>query len=290
MFPIMSSRIVYRAIWKWNENGGMRMGAALAYYALFSIAPLLLIAVHIAGAVFGEDAAKGKVRDQLQTVMGNEVAVEVQKFVETADQTSKSTFWTPQISVLLLLIGALGAFLHVRGALSAIWKLEPPGGNTWLGMIWDYVLSLIMVFFTATMLLISLACGLVAPIVQKTMQDNMIDTENYWQWVEMSASFVFLALLFAVAYRTLSGGRISWGYVWYGALIAAILFTIGKTLLSYYIVFTGTASMYGAAGSVVVFLMWVYYSSQILFFGAELIQARRTRHEWLNGSAPQLPG
>jgi membrane protein len=289
MFPITSIRIVYRAITKWSENGGMRMGAALAYYALFSIAPLLLIAVHIAGAVFGEDAAKGKVFDQLRTVMGKEVAGEVQKFVATADQTSQNTFWTPLVSVLFLLIGALGAFLHVRGALCTIWKLAPPAGNTWLGMLWDYALSLIMVFSTATMVLISLACGLVVPIVQKTMQDNMIDTESYWHWVEMSASFIFLTLLFAVSYRTLSGGRISWGYVWYGAGIAAILFTIGKTLLSYYIVYTGAASMYGAAGSVVVFLMWVYYSSQILFFGAELIQARRTRYEWLDSEKNEKP-
>ncbi len=282
MFPITSIRIVYRAICKWSENGGMRMGAALAYYALFSIAPLLLIAVHIAGAVFGEEAAKGKVHEQLHTVMGQEVAAEVEKFVETAGQPT-DTFWTPAMSFLFLFIGALGAFLHVRGALCTIWKLEPPGGNSWLGMAWDYALSLIMVFGTATMLLISLACGLVVPMVQKTMQDNIIDTESYWHWVEISASFVFLTMLFAVSYRTLSGGRISWGYVWYGAVIAAILFTIGKTLLSYYIVYTGAASMYGAAGSVVVFLMWVYYSSQILFFGAELIQARRTRHEWLDG-------
>lgn len=282
MFPITSLRIVYRATQKWSANGGTRMGAALAYYALFSIAPLLLIAVHISGSVFGEDAAKGKVRDQLDTMMGKEVALEVEKFVETASQP-KDTFWTPTISILFLMVGALGAFLHVRGALCTIWKLEPPSGNSWLGMGWDYVLSLVMVFSTATMLLVTLACGLVVPIVQKTMRENSIDTQNYWHWFEISGSFVFLTLLFAASYRILSGGRIPWGYVWYGSFIAAVMFTIGKALLSYYILYTDPASMYGAAGSVVVFLMWVYYSSQILFFGAELIQARRTRHEWLYG-------
>jgi membrane protein len=285
MFLITSLRIVWRAAYKWGENGGMRMGAALAYYAVFSIGPMLLIAVHTSGAIFGEDAAKGKVHQQLETMMGKEVAIEVEKFFEVAGQQT-DTFWTPTISVLFLLAGALGAFLHVRGALCAIWKLEPPRGNSMLGVLWDYFLAIVMVFITATMLLISFACGLVVPIVQKMMEENLVDTKNYWHWVEMGASFVFLTLLFAVSYRTLSGGRISWGYVCYGAVIAAILFTIGKTFLSYYIVYTGTASMYGAAGSVVVFLMWVYYSSQILFFGAELIQARRTRREWLNREKP----
>jgi membrane protein len=185
-----------------------------------------------------------------------------------------------------LLVAALGAFLHVRNALCAIWKLEPPHGNTWLGIVLDYVLAIVMVFLVATLLLMSLAFSVAIPIIRRAMDDNIMNTDPYWEWVEWLGSFVFLALLFAVCYRTLSGGRIPWGYVVYGAVIASILFTIGKSLLSYYIVYTGMASMYGAAGSVVVFMIWVYYSSQILFFGAELIQARRTRHEWMDGEKP----
>ncbi|MSQ95851.1 MAG: YihY/virulence factor BrkB family protein [Gemmataceae bacterium] len=282
MFLIPSIRIVYRACQKWSENGGTRLGAALAYYSLFSVAPLLLIAVHISGTIFGPDAAKGKVHDQLDSIMGTVVAKEFERFAAEAGQP-QDTFWTPTVSVLFLMGAALGAFLHVRGALCTIWKLEPPKGNSWLGMLWDYVLSLMMVFITVTMLLILLGCGLIVPFLHKMMRETIIDDDNYWRWVEIGGSFVFLTLLFAASYRTLSGGRISWGYVWYGSVIAAVLFTLGKTLLSHYIVYTGTASMYGAAGSVVVFLMWVYYSSQILFFGAELIQARRTRFEWLYG-------
>src|SRR5262249_16244754 len=102
--------------------------------------------------------------------------------------------------------------------------------------------------------------------------------------------FGFLTILFAIAYRTLSGGRIPWGYVWYGSIIAAVLFTLGKTLLGYYIEYSNPASMYGAAGSIVAFLIWVYYSSQGLFFGGELIQARRTRYDWLYGQKPEAQG
>jgi membrane protein len=282
MFPITSIRIVYRACEKWSENGGTRLGAALAYYALFSIAPLLLIAVHIAGAIFGEDAAKGEVQKHLNAVMGKDVAVNVEEMVKHAAEP-KDTNWTPTVSMLILLGAALGAFLHVRGALCMIWKLEPPRGNGWLGMLWDYVLSLVMVFITATMLLVSMAFALVIPVVQKTMQEKLLSEEYYWRWIEIAGSFFFLTILFAASYRTLSGRRIPWGYVWYGSFIAAILFTLGKVLLGYYILYSNPASVYGAAGSAVVFLIWVYYSSQVLFFGAELIQARRTRYEWLYG-------
>jgi membrane protein len=284
MFPMTSLRIVYRAVSKWIENGGPRQGAALAYYAVFSAAPLMLIAVQTTGAVFGEDAAKGKVHSQLETLMGTEVATQVENFIYTANV--ESTSWTPTISVAFLVVAALGAFLHVRNALCAIWKLEPPHGNTWLGVVLDYGLALVMVFLTATLLLISLAASLVVPIVQKMMQNEYIATENYWHWIEMGGSFIFLTFLFASLYRILSGGRISWAYVWYGSFIAAVLFTIGKTLLSHYLVYTDTATIYGAAGSVMVFLTWMYYSSQILFFGAELIEARRTRLEWMR-SAPE---
>jgi membrane protein len=282
MFPLTSIRIVYRACEKWSENGGTRLGAALAYYALFSIAPLLLIAVHIAGAIFGEDAARGEVRKHLNAMMGEEVAVNVEGMVKHAAEP-QDTNWTPTVSMLVLLGAALGAFLHVRGALCMIWKLDPPRGSGWLGMLLDYVLSLVMVFITAIMLLVSMTVGLVIPFVQKTMQEKLLVEEQYWHWIEIAGSFSFLVILFAASYRTLSWGRIPWGYVWYGSFIAAILFTLGKILLGYYILYSNPASVYGAAGSAVVFLIWVYYSSQVLFFGAELIQARRTRHEWMDG-------
>jgi len=241
-----------------------------------------LIAVHIAGAIFGEDAARGEVRKHLNAIMGEEVAVNVEEMVKHAAEP-QDTSWTPTVSMLFLLGAALGAFLHVRGALCMIWKLEPPRGNGWIGMLWDYVLSLVMVFITATMLLVSMVFGLVIPVVQKTMQDKLLSEEYYWHWIEVAGSFFFLTILFAASYRTLSGGRIPWGYVWYGSFIAAILFTLGKILLGYYILYSNPGSVYGAAGSAVVFLIWLYYSSQVLFFGAELIQARRTRYEWLYG-------
>ncbi|MBI3823674.1 MAG: YihY/virulence factor BrkB family protein [Planctomycetes bacterium] len=288
MFLTTSLHIIYRAGQKWSENGGMRLGAALSYYALFSVGPLILIAVHVCGAIFGEDAAKGEVRKTLRTMMGADAAKEVESMVKTAGEPH-DTMWTPTVSVSFLVVAALGAFLHVRSSLRTIWKLDSPEDNSWLAMLWDYALSLVMVLVTATMLVVSLAVGFVASMARKTVEEHRIADDYYWHWVEIGTSFFILTLLFAASYRILSGGRIPWGYVAYGSTIAAVLFMLGKSLLSYYIVYSGTASMYGAAGSLVVFLVWVYYSSQILFFGAELIQARRTRHEWLFGEKP-APG
>jgi membrane protein len=286
MFLNTSFRIVYRACEKWSENGGTRLGAALAYYALFSIAPLLLISIHISGALFGEEAAGGEMRKRLSAIMPEDVAVNVESMVKQASQ-SQDTNWTPTVSLLFLLVAALGAFLHARSSLCTIWKLEPPHGNTWLGLLWDYALSLILVLIIALMLLVSVAFGLCIPVMQKMTQTPFLQDVRFWHWIEVAASFLFLTILFAVTYRTLSGARIAWGYTWYGSIITAVLFTLGKSLLGYYIEYSSPESMYGAAGSVVVFLIWVYYSSQVLFFGAELIQARRTRNEWMS---PQAPG
>jgi membrane protein len=205
----------------------------------------------------------------------------VQVFVQSANEQQQTAFWTPILSAIFLVFGALGAFLHVRASLCTIWKIEPPHGNSWLGMLLDYTLAVAMVFVIATLLLISLVASLVTPVLQRLMAESPVPIDATWHWIAMGASFLFITLLFAVSYRVLSGGRIAWGYVCYGALVAAFLFTIGKIVVGYYILYSGVASMYGAGGSIVVFLMWVYYSSQTLFFGAELIQARRTRHEWL---------
>ncbi len=281
MFFITSFRIVYRACVKWSENGGARLGAALAYYTIFSVPPLMLIAIHTSGAIFGEDAAEQRVHKSVEQITGPTVAKFVEKLVETAAQPTE-TAWTPTLSIAILVVTALGAFLHMRNSLCMIWKLEPPHDNSWLGMLWDYTLAVIMVFVFAILIMCTLAASLAVPVLLRFMQEAEVPEEVGLQWIEMGMSFVFLTVLFATVYRILSGGRVGWGYVIYGSLIAAVLFTLGKLVLSYYIVYSGTESMYGAAGSIVVFMMWVYYSSQILFFGAELIQARRTRHEWMN--------
>ncbi len=279
-----SVRILIRAARQWSDNGDMRMGAALAYYALFSVAPLLVIAVNIAGLVYGPEAAQGEVKRQLSTYVDADTAGTIQNLVKNAGESqSSATAWAHAISLGVLVFGALGAFLHLRTSLCLIWRLEPPKGSTIVATVLDYGLALLMVFVTGILLLASVAASLTLSFVRAYMDERLPVGSFLWEWVEFAVSVAFLTLLFSAIYRVLSGRRIAWGYAGYGATVAALLFTVGKYLFSFYVVYAGPASAYGAAGSLVIFLVWVYYSSQTLFFGAELIQARRTRHEWLDG-------
>jgi membrane protein len=181
------------------------------------------------------------------------------------------------VGLIVLFIGALGMFLNVRSSLTTIWKLEPPRGNTYLGILLDYLLAMAMVPVIGMLLLATIATSTVVEYVEAHVRDTAVP----WRWVERASSVALLTLLFASLYRVLSGNRIRLGYILYGSIIASVLFTVGKVLLAYYLFYFSPGSAYGAAGSVMVFLLWVYYSSHTLFFGAELIQARRTRHDWL---------
>jgi membrane protein len=280
--PLVTSfRILVRAGQQWSANQDSRLGAALAYYALFSIAPLLVIAIHIAGVFFGEDAARGQVVSYLSTFIDADSARFVQSLVENAADNAQSGVWASLVSVGVLLIGALSVFLQVRGALCGIWRLQPPHGNTILAMLIDYALALVMVMVTSILLLLSLAISVIMPLLQEWMKSQLPDKSFPWRYGDVATAVLCLTLLFTAIFRILSGQRIEWKYALYGAIITALLFSIGTFALGLYLAYTHTVSAYGAAGSLVVFLIWVYYSAQILFFGAELIQARRTRHEWM---------
>jgi membrane protein len=276
-----SVRILIRAGQQWSANGDSRLGAALAYYALFSIAPMLVIAINIAGAVYGAETAQGAVQRYLKEYIHPESAGAIENLMDSA-RDSGGSIWTRILSIAVLVYGALGAFVHLRASLCLIWKLEPPHLNTVLATLLDYGLALVMVVITGVLLLGTVAARLAVSFLQTYLEQHFPEETFPWDWLEFAVSVGFLALLFGAIYRVLSGRRISWAYVGYGAVIAALLFTVGKLLLSLYLVYANVGSTYGAGGALVVFLVWVYYSSQTLFFGAELIQARRTRHEWLS--------
>ena len=283
-----SFRILKRAIEQFGKDHAGQMGAALAYYTLFSIAPLLILAIRMAGYVYGEENARAQVYTHLREVMTKDSADAVQKMIDQVHQAQAGS-WAPELGLGLLFLGALGIFLHIRHTLCIIWKLEPPRGNSILGLLLNYLLAILMILITGLLLLASLAVSTVLPVLIDKVNELFPGTGIPWQLVEFGISIFFLTLVFATVYSVLSGRRIGWRYVGFGSLIAAFLFTIGKTLLGLYLVYSTTASMYGAAASVVAFLIWVFYSSQILFFGAELIQARRSRREWLNPLPAKKP-
>jgi membrane protein len=256
----------------------IQMGAALAYYALFSTTPLLILAVMMSGVIFGEQAARDRVRKHLTEIVGPETAREVSNLMETAAKPVGGTL-AAALGGAALVLGALGVFLHFRRCLGVIWRLDSPGRKGATETLLSYLLAIVMVLCVGILLFLSPAASAALPLLVDFLGKDFPVGPRFWKWLDVGVSFALLTLFFAFVYRVMSGHQILWRHVLYGSVISALLFTAGKTLIGLYLAYTSTASAYGAAGSLVVFLVWLYYSAQIVFFGAELVQARRTRRD-----------
>jgi membrane protein len=260
---------------QWSSDHASEMGAALAYYSVFSIAPLLVIVIAIAGLVFGGDAARGAVEAELSSTMNAQAAHYVQEVLRELNRPRVGILSTV-VGCVTLLFGALGVFLQLRSALCRIWRLSPSSSATWLAMLIDYLLALSMVLCCVLLMLVLLTANAVLIYLGRTSIHWLPGGQGPWQGVEFLISFAIMTLLFAALFWVLSGRRIRWRWIWYGAGVTALLFTVGKSIIGFYLgLVAGSGSAYGAAGSLVVFLIWIYYSAQIVFFGAELVQVRR---------------
>jgi membrane protein len=249
------------------------MGAALSYYAVFSIAPLLVIVIAVAGLVFGADAARGAIVGQLQGLLGYQAAQTIQEVLSNVSEPKKSA-WATVIGIVLVLVGATTVFAELQDDLDRIWKVpqraRPQGA--W-SVVRARMLSFGMVLAIGFLLLVSLVASAAISAVGAWGGGVFADWEALAHVVEMVVSFALLTALFAVMYRYLPDVRITWHDVGVGAIATALLFTLGKLLIGLYIGRSSTASTFGAAGSLVVLLLWVYYSSQIFLFGAEFTAA-----------------
>lgn len=270
-----------RAIWgllrttisQWRRDQTSLMAAALAYYTVFSLAPLLIIVIAIAGAVFGEQAAKGELVMQIQRVIGKDAAEFLHTAIENASQfNSHRGLLATFINIGVLLFGATVVFTQLQNSLNKIWEVKPKPGN-WIKLfLRKRLLSFSMVLVIAFLLLVSLVISTLLVILGDYLQ-NLIPGFTYlWQALNFLISFGIITLLFAMIFKILPDAKIAWKDVWVGAAITAVLFEIGKFLLGFYLGKTGLGSIYGAAGSLVIILTWVFYSAQILFLGAEFTQ------------------
>lgn len=255
----------------WSDDHAPRLGAALAYYTVFSIAPLLLIVVAIAGLVFGRDAAQEQIFGQLSGLVGEGGAEAIQGMLKAADKPHTGIISTV-IGIATLLFGATGVFIQLQDALNTIWEVKPkPGRGVW-GFIRSRILSLAMVFGIGFLLLVSLVVSAGLAAAGKFLSDTMPGGEAVWHVVNFVVSFAVIALLFTMMFKYLPDVKIAWRDVWLGGVLTALLFTLGKYALGMYLGRASVSSAYGAAGSLIVVLLWVYYSAQILFFGAEFTQ------------------
>lgn len=261
-----------------------RLGAALAYYTIFSMAPLLLIAIAITGLVFGKEAAQGQIFGQLRGVLGPQSAEMVQSMVANAAKPKTGTIATI-LGVFTLILGASGVFGQLKDALNTIWDVEPKKNAGILGMLKDRFLSAAMVFGIGFLLLVSLILDSVIAAFGKYAGQHLPGGEAIWQVLEQVISLGVVTVLFAALFRFLPDLKIRWHDVWFGAGLTSVLFVIGKFALGIYFGKSAVGSSYGAAGSLVLVLLWVYYSAQILLFGAEFTQVYARTHGSLAAAA-----
>ncbi len=266
----------------WSNHKDARLGAALAYYSVFSIAPLLLIAIAIAGFFFGVDAVRGEVSGQIRGMLGEEGAKGVEAMLAGASKPTEGILATI-FGIGMLIFAAVGVVVQLKDALNTVWEVEPPKIGGVLHFIRSYLISLAGVLSVGFLLLVSLLMTAALSAAGKYL--NAYLPEGVMHVVGFLISFGFIALLFAMMFKWLPDAPVKWRDVWLAAALTAALFEIGKFAIGFYIGKQGLESTYGAAASLVVLLIWIYYSSQIVLMGAELSHVYAKRRGSLRGSA-----
>lgn len=270
-------KLLQEAFQEWQEDKVSRLAAALAYYTVFSITPLLIIAIAIAGAVFGREAAEGEIMGQLQDLVGEQGAQAIAVALQNASQPSAIGI-ASLLSIAFLLLGASGVFAELQDSLNTVWNVKPKPGQGFWQFIRKRLLSFAMVLSIGFLLLVSLIISAALSALSRFEVNILPGFEYLWEILNFFISFGTITLLFALMYKYVPDAKIAWKDVWIGAIITALLFTIGKSILGIYLGRGSLGSAYGAAGSLVVFLAWVFYSAQILFFGAEVTQVYARRY------------
>jgi membrane protein len=278
-----------RSVTKWLDDDAPSRAAALSYYTVFSLAPLLVIAVAVAGFVFGKQAVSGELHRQLDGLVGAQSAQAIQDMMVSASRPGAGLL-ASVVGVVVLLLGATGAFVELQDALNAMWKVERKKTSGILAFLRARLLSFAMVGVIAFLLLASLAVSTVLSALGHFADDRLPGGELLAQGVNLVVSVGVITLLFASIYKVLPDKSITWGDVWLGSFVTSILFTVGKLLIGLYLGKGSVASSYGAAGSFAMLLIWIYYSSMILFLGAAFTrihgEARAGGPQEASGTAP----
>lgn len=262
----------------WNDKDPFRQSAVIAYYAIFSIPGLLVLIISITGYFFGRDAVNENILNQISSTMGADIAESIEEML-VKSSTAKSSVLGSVVSIGVLLIGATGVFVELQKSLNDIWHVKPVKQNgIWLivkARLFSFGLIVAIAFLLLVSLVISTGLTALSGLIERYTSDFMMVIFNVLNFL---FSLAVISLLFALMYKILPDAKIEWKHVWVGSLITGLLFTIGKTALAFYFGTANPASVYGAAGSVILILLWVSYSSMIVFFGAEFTAAYARRY------------
>jgi len=260
-------KILKQSFWAWTNENALEWGAALAYYTVFSIAPLLIIALMIVGLFYKGDSL-AYVHAQIASLVGRNAADTLTSAVRSI-RASGHGATAGVVGAVMLAVGASTVFAQLQAVLNRIWGVQPKPGRFWHDLIKQRLVSFAMVVGVGFVMLVSLVLSAVLTMITDYFSYLLPGADVFWHSLDAVLSFSVIALLFAAIFKVVPDVHVGWRDVWLGGLVSAALFVIGKTTLAFYLARSGIESAYGAAGSLLVLLAWVYYSSQILFFGAE---------------------
>jgi membrane protein len=260
------------------EDNGVKLSAALSYYTIFSLPPLLLIIISISGIFFGADAVKGEIFGQINLLVGNEAAIQIQNTIKNVTLSNSNVFATT-LGIIILFVGASGVFAEIQDSINYIWGIKAKPKRGFIKYIFNRLMSFSMIGSVGFLMLVGLIVNSLIDILNKRLAIIFHhDTVIFFYIINLVIVFVTITLLFSIIFKTLPDGKIAIRDCVIGASFTAFLFMIGKFLIGFYLGSYNIASIYGAAGSVIVILVWVYYSAIILYFGAEFTKVYALTH------------
>jgi membrane protein len=272
LFPLLRAAASH-----WVDDGAMRLSSSLAYYAIFSLAPLLVIVIAMAGLAFDEAAARGQVAQAISSLAGEGAGKAIQAAVQSSAERKSSGVLATVIGTAVLLFGASTVFAELKDSLNSVWGVVVKPGRPFTTLLHDRFFSFSIVLAIGFLLLISLVISVLLTALGLYMSGRFTFPPAVWHTWDFMISFVVVSSLFAMIFKLLPNVLLRWRDVWLGALATALLFNIGKIVIGYYVATSSVGSSFGAAGSVVVVLAWIYYSACILFFGAEITKVYASR-------------
>ncbi len=264
------------AVSEWSAHKSAKAGAAIAYYSIFSLGPLIVVVISIAALIFGREGVQREVSEAIRGLLGDKGSEAVNTMLTAAGKPSEGLF-ASVIGTVTLVFAAVGVVVQLKEALNVVWEVKPErGGGLW-GFARNYVLSLAGVLTVGFLLLVSML--LTAGLAAATRSFGTFIPEPLLHAVGLVVSFVVISVLFAMMFKWLPDAEVAWRDVWLGGIGTAVLFEIGKFLIGFYIGKQGLESTYGASASIVVVLIWIYYTAQIVLFGAEFTRVRSKQRE-----------
>ena len=261
-------RVMRLAASEFDGDNGLKLSASLSYYTLFSMAPMLLIVISIGSIILGKEAAEGHLYAEFEGLMGHSGAIQLQEMINNV-QISGDSYWVTIVGMITFFFGATGVFIEIQDSINTIWSIKVKPKRGWVRFIFTRLLSFSMVVGIGFLLMVSLVLSAILSLMDAWLNANLISFSWLAYILSNTISVGAVLLLFAVVFKVLPDAELKWRDVLVGAFFTATLFLVGKYMINLYLSRSSTVSAYGAAGAVVLIILWVYYSAIILYFGAE---------------------